>query len=144
MLLRHGASHWDALHTAQQPQAGTNSSYRGVVTTLPSPTFLVLTNSTKVRQAREHKQTASAYLDWMTYHDFTALGCNTSHLGHYSHEFHYFQGTPHEELKLKDAFGSLPSSCWNAQHSGKSIHSLEHPQPDFTGNHSRQRACAAL
>jgi len=28
LLLRHGASHWDALHTAQQPQAGTNSTYR--------------------------------------------------------------------------------------------------------------------
>jgi len=78
----------------------------------------VLTNNTKIRQARERNQTAPAYLDWMTYHDFTALG-NTSHLRHYRREFHYFQGTPHEELKLKDAFGSLPSSCWNAQHSGK-------------------------
>lgn len=92
---------------------------RGVVTTSPSPTFLVLTNNTKTRQAREHSQRAPAYLDWMTYHEFTALGSNTSHLRHYNHEFHYFQGTPHEELKLKDSFGSLPSSCWNAQHSGK-------------------------
>ena len=92
---------------------------RGIVTTSPSPTFLVLTNNTKARRAREHNQTAPAYLDWMTYHEFTALSKHKSRKLHFSQEFYYFQGIPHDELGLTHAFDTLPSLCWNAARWGE-------------------------
>lgn len=115
VLLQHGAKHWSALQMVKQPHAGTNASYKGIVTTSPSATFLVLTNNTKTRRAREENVTAASYLDWMTYHDFVDFSQRKLENLYYEHEYYYFQGVPHEELGISAAFDSLPASCLKAQ-----------------------------
>ncbi|DBA76898.1 TPA: hypothetical protein ACH3X1_009499 [Trebouxia sp. C0004] len=132
VLLRSGALHWKALSVAGQPQAGTNSSYRGIVTTSPSSTFLVLTNNTKTRRAREQNKTAPAYLDWMSYHEFTARCHHKASSLHYSQEYHYFQGIPHQELSLDEAFQTLPAQCWDSHHPlgpGSALHNYTVTNP---------------
>lgn len=89
---------------------------RGIVTTSPSFTFLVLTNNTKTRRAREQNKTAPAYLDWMTYHEFTARCHHKAPLLYYKQEYHYFQGIPYQELSLDEALDTLPAQCWNSRH----------------------------
>ena len=101
-----------------------SDDYRGIVTISPTPTFLVLTNNTKARRAREANETVPAMLDWMTYHDFAALSQRNLPHVYYKDEYYYFQGRPHEELGMTKAFDSLPASCWKAQPGAFTFHAV--------------------